>query len=114
MAKPITIRIDVKKILKEHLYEGKNGAKYLNLAIFENRDGLDRFGNSHYVVQDIPKEARDRGEKGPILGNAKIEAQGSSGQPDRNFSRPPVKDDPRNDYGRTRPSDAGRGPHGGG
>jgi len=81
MAKPITIRIDVEKILKEHLYEGKNGAKYLNLAIFENRDGADKYGNTHYVVQDLPKEARDRGEKGPILGNAKIETGRSSPEP---------------------------------
>lgn len=77
MAKPITLRIDVMKIAKQHLYQGKNGAKYLNLAIFENRDGPDKYDNTHYIVQDIPKEARDAGEKGAILGNAKIE-MGSS------------------------------------
>jgi hypothetical protein len=30
------------------------------------------------VVQDLGKEARDKGEKGPILGNAKIRSTGAA------------------------------------
>ncbi len=65
------LRIDVTKIKKEHLFEGKNGAKYLNVVMWENREGVDSYGNSHMAVQELPKELRDAGEKGPILGNAK-------------------------------------------
>lgn len=72
MAKPITARIDLSKIAKEHIFHGKNGAKYLNVAVFPNKDGTDQYGFSHYIVQDIPKEARDAGERGAILGNLKM------------------------------------------
>lgn len=65
------LRIDVTKIKKEHLFEGKNGAKYLNVVLWENRDGVDSYGNSHMAVQELPRELRDAGQKGPILGNAK-------------------------------------------
>lgn len=67
----LNIKIDVTKILKEHLFAGKNGAKYLDLTVWENREGEDKFGNSHMVVQALPKELREAGQKGPILGNAK-------------------------------------------
>lgn len=75
----ITVKIDVTKILKEHLFAGKNGAKYLDLVLFENRDGKDQYGNDFVVKQSLPKEARDRGDKAPILGNAKhMESRQSS------------------------------------
>lgn len=74
----LNIKIDVTKILKEHLFPGKNGAKYLDLTVWENRDGEDRFGHTHMVVQSLPKELRDAGQKGPILGNGK-----TFGQPGR-------------------------------
>jgi hypothetical protein len=102
MARPITVSINVTKILKQYLHEGKNG-KYLNLAIFENRDGPGKYGDTHYVIQDIPKEARDRGEKGPIIGNCKMDA-GSPAPVDRNFSRPPAKRETH-----TRTDDSGGG-----
>lgn len=70
----IKISINVGKILKEYLYEGKSG-KYLNLVLFENRDGPDQYGNSHVVKQDLGKEAREKGIKGPVLGNAKFPSQ---------------------------------------
>lgn len=65
-----TVKINVSKILKEHLYAGKNG-KYLDLALIENRDGPDQYGNDGFVTQSVSKEARQRGEKGPIIGNFK-------------------------------------------
>jgi hypothetical protein len=67
---PITANINVTKIEKKHIFPGKSG-KYLDLVLFENRDGEDQYGNSGYVVQGIPKEARDAGERGPIIGNWK-------------------------------------------
>lgn len=65
-----TVKINVSKILKEHLYEGKTG-KFLDIALIENRDGPDQYGNDGFVTQSLGKEARQRGEKGPIIGNFK-------------------------------------------
>ena len=67
----IVIKIDVTKIDKLRLFPGKNGAKYLDLALIENKNGEDQYGNTHMVVQSVSKEERENGIKGPILGNAK-------------------------------------------
>lgn len=65
-----TIRINVTKIDKSAIYEGKNG-KYVDLVLFENRDGEDQYGNLGFVTQDIGKDRRLAGERGPIIGNWK-------------------------------------------
>jgi hypothetical protein len=65
----ISVSINVTKIDKAHLYEGKQG-KYLNLVLWETPD--DKYGNDYRVVQGVSKEARAAGTKGAILGNAKI------------------------------------------
>ena len=66
----ITININVTKIDKTALYENKNG-KHLSLVLFENKKGKDDYGNDGFVAQDLGKERRLAGEKGPILGNFK-------------------------------------------
>ncbi len=65
-----TANINVTKIDKTALYEGKNG-KYLSLVFFDNKEGPDQFGNDGFVTQDLGKERRMAGEKGPIIGNWK-------------------------------------------
>ena len=65
-----TIKINVSKIDKTALFEGKNG-KYLDLVLFENKDGPDQYGNHGFVTQDIGKARREAGERGPIIGNWK-------------------------------------------
>lgn len=80
----LKLKIDVTKILKEHLFSGKSGAKYLDIVLWENRDGVDQYGNTHRADQDLPKEARDKGAKGPILGNAKpfgVQAKAATTKP---------------------------------
>lgn len=67
----ISIKIDVTKIEKERLFEGKKG-KYLDATAFIDLDELDEYGNSGMVTQDVSKEERDNGVKGPILGNTKV------------------------------------------
>jgi hypothetical protein len=64
----ITVKINVSKIDKTHLFEGKSG-KYLDLVLRETPN--DKYGNDYMVVQGVSKEARQKGVKGPILGNAK-------------------------------------------
>lgn len=74
MARPIKLKLNVTRILKEHLYEGKNG-KYLDLVVWPNKNGPDQYGNTHFVCQELSKEARDAGEKGPIIGNLTLPEQ---------------------------------------
>lgn len=72
---PDYFQIDVTKIdkrfLKRVALKGGREAVYLSLRLVENRDGKDLYGNDGFVSQSIPKEARDAGDKAPILGNWK-------------------------------------------
>lgn len=72
----ISVKIDVTKIDKSHLFDGKNGAKYLDVILIETPD--NRYGNDYMAAQSVSKEAREAGEKGPILGNGKIVGKGKS------------------------------------
>jgi hypothetical protein len=60
--------IDVLKINKDKLYTGKKG-KYLNIVLIPTP-------NSEYgdwmIVEETTEEERKAGEKGTILGNAKV------------------------------------------
>lgn len=64
----IKLKIDVSKISKADLYQGKKGI-YLDAVLYENRDGQSQFGDDGYIVQGISKEKREAGERGPIIGN---------------------------------------------
>lgn len=68
MNKPSKIKINVSKILKEHLFKGQKGT-YLDCAIWPNKNGTGEYGDTHYITQEISKEARDRGERGAIIGS---------------------------------------------
>jgi hypothetical protein len=61
-------KIDVLKVLKQYLFQGKSG-KYLDIVCFVNKDGKTQYGDDGFIVQEISKEARQNGEKGPIIGN---------------------------------------------
>ena len=78
----IKVKIDVTKIDKARLFQGKNGAKYLDCTLIERRDGRDQYGNDFMVTQDVTKEERLAGSRGAILGNAKyLDAQPKGNQP---------------------------------
>ena len=68
----IRCKIDVLKIDKARLFAGAKG-KYLDITLLPTKDpsGVDKFGNTHMVIQDVSKEEREQGVKGAILGNAK-------------------------------------------
>ena len=68
----IYIKIDVTKIDKARLFEGKNGAKYLDLVCIPSPTG--KFGDTHFITQSCSKEERQSGTKMPIIGNAKEQA----------------------------------------
>ena len=65
-----TLKINVAKIDKTALYNGAKGS-YLTLTLKENKDGTDQYGNDGFIIQDLSKERRMAGEKGPIIGNWK-------------------------------------------
>lgn len=70
MAKLIAIKIDVTKIDKERLFQGKKGS-YLDATVFLN-DEEGQYGDNGMITQSVSKEEREAGVKGNILGNVKI------------------------------------------
>jgi hypothetical protein len=64
----ITFSINLSKIDKAHLVKGEKGI-YLNLTAIETPN--NQYDHDWMVVQGVSKEAREAGEKGPILGNGK-------------------------------------------
>ena len=67
--RPKKAKIDVTKIDKQYLFKAESGAIYLDILLWRN-DG--KYGDDHMIVQDIPREKREAGEKGAILGNATL------------------------------------------
>ena len=66
----IIAKIDVTKLDKSHFFKGQKGI-YADLMLIPNKDGGDQYGNDGFVSQGVSKEARDKGEKGKIVGNYK-------------------------------------------
>ena len=61
----IQLKIDVKKIAKEHLFQGAKGT-YLDAMLVEKPN---EYGDDGFIAQKVSKEAFQAGEKGPIIGN---------------------------------------------
>jgi len=71
------------------------GAKgtYLDLALFENKDGKGEYGDDGFIVQEVTKEKREAGVKGPIIGNWRHVETGGSRTPggtDQHSKRNPM------------------------
>jgi hypothetical protein len=89
----ITVKIDVTKVDKARLFEGKNGAKYLDITLL-GRDEPDQYGNDFMVVQQVSQQERQSGVKGTILGNGKILGRkGGVSKPVPSGDLPPETDD---------------------
>lgn len=67
MSKILTLKLDVTKFDKSAFFKGAKGT-YADVTVFLNDEADDR-GQFGMVTQDLGKERRDAGEKGPILGN---------------------------------------------
>ena len=68
----VSISIDVTKILKERLYQGKKG-KYLDMTTFIDIGEADQYGNHGFISQSQTKEERaSNAGHTPILGNCKV------------------------------------------
>ena len=68
----VNLSIDVKAIEKARLVNHTNGKTYLNMTAFIDPLNPGQFGDHGMITQDISKEEKDSGVKGPILGNCKV------------------------------------------
>ena len=67
----VRVKIDVKQIDKARLYVGKKGT-YLDATVFIDPENPGQHGDHGMITQDVSKEERAQGVKGPILGNVKV------------------------------------------
>ena len=94
MARMINFSIDLTKIPKDKIIEGKKG-KYLPVTLTLN-DELDNFGNNGPVIVAQSKDERDAKAAKVYLGNAKVswtngqnvEAAPRDGQPQQRQAAP--------------------------
>ena len=70
MASIIKTSIDLTKIPKDKIYQGKKG-KYLPITVTLNNEP-DQFGNQGPVVVEQTKEERDAKAEKTYLGNVKV------------------------------------------
>ena len=75
----VSLKINVSQIEKARLFKGAKGM-YLDATAFIDLDELDQYGNSGMITQDVSKEEKESGTKGPILGNAKVFWKGEGKQ----------------------------------
>ena len=74
----MAIKINLQKLDKNRLFKGKNGALYLDATVFVDPENEGQYGDHGMITQDVSKEERDAGTKGPILGNVKVFWTGES------------------------------------
>jgi len=85
----VKLKINVSDIKKELLFKGSKGT-YLDATVFIDLDQGDQYGNNGMSTQDVSKESRDAGDKGPILGNCKVFWRDGAQQPSQSkASEPP-------------------------
>lgn len=68
----IELDVCVDEIIKDWLFHGKTGKRYLKLVFALKPDGeVDKYQNCGMITQKVPKEVYqvDKEKKGPILGN---------------------------------------------
>ena len=95
------LKIDVTKLNKEFFFKGKPAKDghvpiYADLVIHDNKDGVDQYGNSCFVTQGVTKEARLRGERGPIVGNGR-DVGGDNSRPTPSQRQPQLTQHPDED-----------------
>jgi hypothetical protein len=71
MATIATISIDLNKLDKSKIINGKNGSQYYNLNISVN-DTTDQYGNNIQVTEPQTKEQRDAKTPKTFYGNGKV------------------------------------------
>ncbi len=83
--------LDVTKIPKDKIYEGKKG-KYISVVVAINNE-VDQFGNNGSIQVDQSKEERDAKEPKVYLGNVKVVWTDGEAMPEAQQQTAPVKQD---------------------
>lgn len=71
MAQIISVSVNLSKIDKSKIVDGKNGAKYYNMNIIVN-DDFDQYNNNVQVTDSQTKEQRSAKEKRNFIGNGRV------------------------------------------
>ena len=71
MSSLIGLSINLSKIDKSKIVEGKNGAKYLDLTLSIN-DDTDQYGNNVSCCHSQSQEERQAKDKKVYIGNGKV------------------------------------------
>ena len=71
----ISLNLNLSLVDKARLYSGKKG-KYLS-AVLHLTPTTDQYGNNGFIVESVSKEERQAGQRGTILGNARIITPGA-------------------------------------
>lgn len=68
----VALKINLSKIDKKRIFEGKSGAKYLDAFAVIDTVNTSQYGDNGMITQQVTKEERAAKKNGEILGNAKI------------------------------------------
>lgn len=82
----ISIKINVGKIAKDKMYYGKKGT-YLDAVLIETPKS--QYGDDYVIIQSLSEADRKAGQKGAILGNARIVAAKTEEEEDHKPAQPP-------------------------
>ena len=93
----VNISIDVTKIEKARIVEGKNGAKYVDLVAFIDIDQQNEYGKNGSVTQNCTKEERDAKVQMPFIGSVKVFYK-DEGQQQAKPRQAPAKQAPVDDF----------------
>jgi hypothetical protein len=55
----IKLSVNLSKLPKEKITTSASGDKWINLVLWENRDGVDKFGNTHSLTVSKNKDEKD-------------------------------------------------------
>jgi hypothetical protein len=94
----IKVQVNLDKVDKSLIYQGKNG-KYLNLVLWDNRAGRDKYGNDGMVKQEVSKDQRLAGKESQILGNWKHHVSGQEMGTNANLAAKKAQAAERDDSG---------------
>lgn len=72
----IAAKIDLNKIDQKRLFQGKNGASYLDVVMCEGKK-KSQHGDDFLIKQSVTKEERTSGKDGAIVGNGRFLVRGS-------------------------------------
>lgn len=85
----ISLKLNLSLVDTKRLYKGMKG-EYLSAVLYLN-PVVDQYGNNGFVVESISAEERKMGQRGTILGNAKILVSNNQNtDPAPSFIPPPV------------------------